>query len=328
MNYKTMFFMYRARKLYGVWYDLHLVKYVNAKTPVKLICPIHGVFEKTPDLFLNRNRGCPFCSHNTLPKEFGYWNNLEHCLEEAKKYPNKGQFQKNCYSAYNAMRRNGWVSYFNEIYKDQVKVFPAMNEPIHCVYVYEMTEYNTCYVGRTNGIKKRDRAHRKGFHMHDSKKRFDTLYKFCKDNEIEIPQPIILADGLTAIESQEKEGYYVDKYKTDGWNVLNVAPTGIGKSSLGGRLKWTYEKCKKEATKYPNRTQFKVACPCAYNSAKKFGWLDDFLPKRKIKWTYDACEKEASKYKTRGLFQKGNASAYIISLKKGWIKDFFENKNC
>ena len=124
-----MLFNYRARKLYGVWYDLHLVEYVNAKTPVKLICPIHGVFEKTPDLFLNRKRGCPKCSHKTLPKEFGYWNNLEHCLEEAKKYQNKFQFQKNCCGAYNAMRRNSWGSYFNEIYKNQVKVFPAMNDP-------------------------------------------------------------------------------------------------------------------------------------------------------------------------------------------------------
>lgn len=89
MDYKTMLFKYRARKLYGVWYGLELVKYVNAKTPMKIICPIHGVFGNTPDLFLNRKRGCLLCSYKKLPKDFGYWNNLEHCLEEAKKYPKK-----------------------------------------------------------------------------------------------------------------------------------------------------------------------------------------------------------------------------------------------
>lgn len=324
MDYKTLLFKYRARKLYGIWYTLNDVVYKNAKTPVKIGCPIHGVFEKTPDLFLNRKRGCPLCSHKTLPKKFGYWNNLEHCLEEAKKYQNRFQFQKHCYGAYNAMRKNGWDSYFDEIYKNMTKIFPSMNEPIHCVYVYELKEFNTCYVGRTNGMKRRDRAHRKGFHMHDKKKHFDALYQFCKDKDIEMPQPIILAEKLTAIESQEKEGYYVEKYKAEGWNVLNTAPTGIGKSSLGGGLKWNYEKCKEEAAKYTTRNQFRIGSPCAYNSAKKFGWLSDFLPERKIKWTYEACKEEAAKYATRGLFQKGNGSAYIISLRKGWIKDYFK----
>ena len=41
-------------------YDYSLVEYKNARTKVKIICDIHGVFEQTPDKHL-RNQGCPKC---------------------------------------------------------------------------------------------------------------------------------------------------------------------------------------------------------------------------------------------------------------------------
>lgn len=44
-------------------YDYSLVKYVNKKTKVKIICPIHGVFEQTLPSHLSPS-GCPSCSNN------------------------------------------------------------------------------------------------------------------------------------------------------------------------------------------------------------------------------------------------------------------------
>ena len=42
-------------------------------------------------------------------KPVGYWNNYEHCYEEAKKYKNRKQFQVGCVSGYNNALKNGWL---------------------------------------------------------------------------------------------------------------------------------------------------------------------------------------------------------------------------
>ncbi len=57
-------FIHEALKLYGDKYNYSLVKYVNSKTKVKIICPIHGEFEQTPDNHI-RSGGCNYCGQNT-----------------------------------------------------------------------------------------------------------------------------------------------------------------------------------------------------------------------------------------------------------------------
>ena len=48
------------------FYDYSLVEYKNQKTKIKIICPIHGIFEQTPDS--HKKNSCPECgkinSHN------------------------------------------------------------------------------------------------------------------------------------------------------------------------------------------------------------------------------------------------------------------------
>ncbi len=63
INKQTMnifVFVNKANKTHNNKYDYSLVEYVNTKTKVKIICPIHGVFEQTPDAHLS-NKGCPKC---------------------------------------------------------------------------------------------------------------------------------------------------------------------------------------------------------------------------------------------------------------------------
>lgn len=45
---------------HGNKYDYSLVNYKNLKTKIKIICPIHGIFEQTPDS--HKSKGCPLCS--------------------------------------------------------------------------------------------------------------------------------------------------------------------------------------------------------------------------------------------------------------------------
>jgi very-short-patch-repair endonuclease/Zn ribbon nucleic-acid-binding protein len=47
-------------KIHHDKYDYSLVKYINSKTKIKIICPIHGEFEQTPDS--HKSHGCSKCS--------------------------------------------------------------------------------------------------------------------------------------------------------------------------------------------------------------------------------------------------------------------------
>lgn len=56
-------FTNKSNKTHNNFYDYSLVEYINAKVKVKIICPVHGVFEQTPDVHL-RGFGCSVCSNN------------------------------------------------------------------------------------------------------------------------------------------------------------------------------------------------------------------------------------------------------------------------
>ena len=56
----TQLFINDAIAIHGDRYDYSLVEYHNNKTPVKVICPIHGVFEQKPNQHLS-GQGCPDC---------------------------------------------------------------------------------------------------------------------------------------------------------------------------------------------------------------------------------------------------------------------------
>lgn len=56
-------FISRSKKVHGNKYDYSLVNYKNYESKVKIICPIHGVFEQSPYAHM-RGQGCPVCSES------------------------------------------------------------------------------------------------------------------------------------------------------------------------------------------------------------------------------------------------------------------------
>jgi hypothetical protein len=60
MIFDNIWFINKATGIHGNKYDYSLVNYVNLRTKVKIICPIHGEFEQTPDKHF-RKRGCQKC---------------------------------------------------------------------------------------------------------------------------------------------------------------------------------------------------------------------------------------------------------------------------
>jgi Zn finger protein HypA/HybF involved in hydrogenase expression len=58
----TRDFIERSRNIHGDKYDYSLVEYKNNSTKVKIICPIHGPFEQSPNHHL-RGQGCKQCGN-------------------------------------------------------------------------------------------------------------------------------------------------------------------------------------------------------------------------------------------------------------------------
>lgn len=246
------------------------------------------------------------------PKPHGYWTR-EKCYEEAKNYKSQREFERGNASAFSAAYKNGWLGDYDWFEKGHVT-----DKNVYVVYCYKDDESNSVYIGLTNHLRRRHLQHCNG-HMKHGEIKYDTVYKYFNLIGRSIPEPTILKQELYANEAQEYEKYYVNYFKEEGWNVLNIAKTG----SLGALYKWTREKCYEEAKKYTTLAEFQKNAGSVYNAARKNGWLKEYvwLKRRKI-WSREDCYKEASKYKTPLEFRKGNGGAYSAAWKNGWLNDY------
>ena len=62
-------FIKKANKIHNYKYDYSLVNYVNNRTKVKIVCPIHGTFEQIPNTHLNGS-GCIYCRNDSYSKKY------------------------------------------------------------------------------------------------------------------------------------------------------------------------------------------------------------------------------------------------------------------
>lgn len=67
MAYDTKTFIEKAKKIHSNFYDYSKVKYINCRTDVIIICPIHGEFKQKPFIHLN-GCGCKKCGFNKISK--------------------------------------------------------------------------------------------------------------------------------------------------------------------------------------------------------------------------------------------------------------------
>jgi len=75
-------FIEDAKKIHSDKYDYSLVSYINNKTKIKIICPIHGIFEQIPIYHINKKCGCPKCKFEKLKKLFSH--SKEYFIEKSK----------------------------------------------------------------------------------------------------------------------------------------------------------------------------------------------------------------------------------------------------
>jgi very-short-patch-repair endonuclease len=62
-------FIEKSNIIHNNKYDYSLVEYINAYTKIKIICPIHGIFEQTPASHL-KGHNCFYCYKDSLKSEF------------------------------------------------------------------------------------------------------------------------------------------------------------------------------------------------------------------------------------------------------------------
>ena len=247
---------------------------------------------------------------------YNYWTK-ERVAEESKKYKNRGEFHDYSGTAYGKARVNGWLDEFTWLKDERIDF---SNDKIDCVYAYEFKDYNAVYVGRTLVKRLKDR------HYEHIITESDAVYLFAKDKNISIPDIKVLESGLTVTDGVEKEGFYLERYKNDGWNILNRAKTGsIGKI---GSIKWSKKTCLEEAGKYKTRGEFAEMSAGAYEVARQNGWLDNYTwfeerQKPAGYWDdFDKCYQTALTCKTKTEFIKKHNRAYVVARNNDWLKHY------
>lgn len=260
---------------------------------------------KTFDWFLDGNER----ASNARRK----WN-YDTCYEESKKYKTRGQFQDAKNGAYQVARENGWLK---EYYWLKDKRFDIFVGKIDSVYSYEFTEFNSVYIGRTLIKQQKTRDYQHIFYK-------DTVSDFAKEKNVPVPPMKILEIDLTLDEGCQKEEEWVERYKLEGWNILNKVKAG----SIGGlaqkKSKYNYEKCYLAALKCTTRGEFYNKYNGEYQYSCKKKWLDEFywLEGGKHLLNYEDCYNEAKKYETIAEFRKNALTVYNSAYNKGWLNDF------
>lgn len=299
---------------HGKKYDYSNVDFRGSAHKVCIICPTHGKFWQLPHTHAYLGKGCPKCSFKSrvaarktsseyilavarkyeFLKDFvknesslygiaikrnidlGFLKRERHSnytykevMDIAKSCKYASEFERKYGGAYNRARIMGWyddITWFEppEQYKGNLET------KNHFVYAYENLTEHVVYVGLTNDIKRRHREHSRP-HKH---KKNTPVYEYFIAKGLVVPEPKILAQGLKPMESKDIEDWWIQYYKDEGWNILNVAKTGKVSGSIGAYTRiWTIEALRLEASKYKTRKEFSKGSPSAYTTAYKKGIL-------------------------------------------------------
>ena len=77
-------FIKKAKEVHGDKYDYSKVEYINMRTKIKIICPIHGEFEQQPRAHLSE-QGCPKCKSSSGERRIANYLNSKNLLYEWQK---------------------------------------------------------------------------------------------------------------------------------------------------------------------------------------------------------------------------------------------------
>jgi hypothetical protein len=205
------------------------------------------------------------CNHFHKEGDKKYYS-YELCKEIALKYQSKSEFLKNDKKCYKKIVEKKWSS---DLCSHMTDFGDWYNRVI---YKYEF-EDKSVYIGLTYDIIKRNYSHLK----HTS----SSVYRHMVKTSL-IPTLTQLTNLLSIVDAKNMEEFYVNKYREEGYNILNIKKTG-GIGSIKKSKDLTYDECLEESLKYDNRTDFQSLSPRYYTTSRKNKWLNDFYIRRSEK---------------------------------------------
>ena len=321
-NYSTREnFVKNERLAYSAIYRLNIVNEIcdtfNNVVWTKDLCKIEGLkYNRKKDFFINSHKAYMFayksdwideiCQH--MKKIKFVWTKELTNLESIK-YENKRDFHKFSSSAYRVALKNGWL---DEICSHMIIVNKLKRR---CIYSYEFSD-NFVYVGLTYDL-----------HIRNINRKCDSNDQVTKHIKLTNLTPTLkqITDYISANDAKYLEIYYIEKYKNEGWNILNIARGG----ALGGMtMIWTKRACIEEALKYSELTEFRKEKMGTYLSACRNGWIKEISKHMTIKkgfWSFLKCQDEALKYNRRVDFSNKSSKSYCSAQRNGWLDDICQH---
>ena len=238
----------------------------------------------------------------------------ESAHQEALKYGTRNEFKRGNQSAYQAAWKNKWLDDIT------THMIPVGNLHRRMIYAYEFPD-NSVYVGLTFNRDTRDKSHTDVNNIYSPVARH-------RQNTGLIPKYIEISEYIDAQQAQNLENCTIEKYKQEGWTILNTSKGG----SLGRCQRfWTKEMIYKEALKYDTKNEFRQGSNSAFQIASRNGWLDDITkhmtPVDRVLWTYDKTKEFAKKFDSRYKMFVASPAAYNRARRQGWLDDFFPKNN-
>ena len=222
-----------------------------------------------------------------MPRQIPKHRTYDEVKEAAKQYKTRMEFKKNDMNNYCFAVSHGWL---DDVCSHMTVVGDRYKR---CIYVYEFSD-NFCYIGLTYNIDSRHIQHISG-------KCFSKVYEHSVKYNVSIPNPKQLTEYINKDDAAILEGEYLNKYKDNGWKIINVAKTG----GLGGNkhkydnVEITEEFCKSVAKNYNSPTEFSKNNQTLYSIMNKNGW------KKNVYEVFDLEKIRKEKNKKISLTNKG-----------------------
>ena len=297
-------FIEEAHKVHGNRYDYSKTKYVDAKTKVCITCKVHGDFWQLPSSHI-KGHGCVKCGTDGNTKY-----NKEICLATARTCTSRVEFFNKYPGMVDWAKRNGW-------YQECCAHMGTRGNKQRIIYAYEFEEAHAAYIGLTFKMEVRNKRHHKE----------GAVFDFAKLHNIEIPKPKILTDYMDQEEASIQEGVWLQKYKDEGWKILNRFKTG----SLGGQELLDYDIGKiEDSMRGYDKLDDWTKSHSSYREYIRQYNLDYLLDKhfpdrmRRIYDDYEECRKAYSQCKSIRQVHDKFPGALASAKRHGWHKKLSE----
>lgn len=235
--------------------------------------------------------------------------------EEAKRFETRTAFQRGTASAYRIAHRKGWLD-------DVCTHMRRQGDRIsRHVYAIEDRNCRLVYVGLAANVTRRYAQHR-------SAPRPDMVEFMAGTHEL----IVLTVHPLKAENAARLEHDTIERYRRDGWTVLNRAKAG----GLGGRFDayWTVERLTAEAIRCGSRRAMKEHSGAAYVIASRQGLIEAIfasVPNGGLNrarnpngsWSKERLTALAVKCGTRQVMAKRHAGAYLAAHRKGLLPAIF-----